>query len=132
MDVGSIQVHALHKLKKIFQKDPNSLIEWYLADSEKKLQALYLAIEKNSVKEKLSLLKELRNMSTDIGAIPFSYLCLSIEMAISEYRLINLVRAWHVLKTSHEQLKENLLQLHQDLTPPERPINNLAQIANGP
>lgn len=131
MDVGFIEPQALNKLKKVFQKDINSMLEWYLADSEKKLLALEIALDKNNHKQIITLLKEIRLMSVDIGAISFSFLCLSAELVLVEHPACPHTQLAMRLKAAHAQVKRSLVQMQQPLTLRNRPSANLAQCVNG-
>lgn len=131
MDFSSIQINALYKLKKIFQKDIPAIIDWFLVDSAKKIMALETAIQKNNYKQIIATLKELRAQSNDIGAIDFAYLCLNIELTLTEYRCNSIQRQWEQLTVAYTGLKAELVRLHASIdSKPIRPISNLARLAN--
>ncbi|MFO1257894.1 MAG: hypothetical protein U1E78_05745 [Gammaproteobacteria bacterium] len=107
---------ALLKLKRIFQKDIKELIEWFIIDSEKKITALEFAIRHNNQKQMLTVLRELRAQSNEIGAISFGYLCLNIELRIAEYQVHQTDKLFERLKRAYAQLKDEALKIYAELT----------------
>lgn len=114
MNCSCIHMNALLKLKKTFQKDIKELIEWFITDSGKKITALESAIHHNNQKQILSVLRELRTQSNEIGAISFGYLCLNIELAIAEYQVLKMDKLFEKLKDAYTQLKAEALQIYAE------------------
>lgn len=115
MNCSCIHMNALLKLKRTFQKDIKELIEWFITDSGKKITALESAIHHNNQKQILTVLKELRSQSNEIGAISFGYLCLNIELAISEYQVHKIDKLFEKLKDAYAQLKAEALKIYAEL-----------------
>lgn len=115
MNCSFIHINALLKLKRTFQKDVKELIEWFITDSDKKIVALESAIHHNNQKQILNVLRELRAQSNEMGAISFGYLCLNIELAITEYQCHKTDKLFDKLKLAYAQLKAEALKIYADL-----------------
>lgn len=102
---------SLYKLAQFFQKEVTSVIDLYLKDSEKLMVQLKNHFTQNDSKYILKALQELRQNSLEIGAMQFSYLLLSLEISIREYRLYHWEKAYAVLKTHFNSVLDELATL---------------------
>lgn len=81
-----ISIASLEKLQSLFQKDRQALIAIYLEEAERRVRALYHALDHHNTAKLIHHAQELRHRSQDIGAIQFSHACLGVEIAAQEYR----------------------------------------------
>jgi len=109
-----IRLSFLHELQQGFQKNFSELIDLYLQDAVKKVEALRTALKEKNISHLASAARELRGRSIDIGAIPFSYCCLHLEMAAQEMHLEILDSLISTLEVSFSELTDALEQLKKE------------------
>ena len=102
---------TLNALAQFFQKDVPILIDLYLKDSEKQLSKLKLHIEQQETKHIQRVAKELRQSSLDIGALRFSFIILSLEIALNEHRVQEWGRVLKVIEDHYRQVVDELATL---------------------
>lgn len=107
----AIKLTAIHKLQQVFQKDLRELIDIYLEEAKRKLSHLYQAIEENNIPKLINSAQELRYRSVDIGALQFSHLCLSIEIAAQEFRFESLKKHLALLENQFRMISQQLEEL---------------------
>lgn len=103
-----IQISFLKELQQVFQKEARELIDLYLLDAKRKMSTLKKAIEEQNLSHFKNAARELRQRSIDVGAIPFSFDCLHLEMAAQEIRLESLP---HLLNL----IEQNFVAIHEEL-----------------
>lgn len=79
-----IQFSFIKELQQIFQKNISELIDIYIDEAKKKFFVLCKAYDEGNLLSVIDTARELRHRSVDIGAIPFSFLCLNVEIATQE------------------------------------------------
>lgn len=112
-----INFKLLRDFQIIYQTNINDLIDLYLRDAEKKFSQLSKALHSGKVQEFISSARELRKRSLDVGAISFSYICLSLEIAGQEMRLENLDNIIQLLEEQFVSVKAELLNIKKYGTP---------------
>lgn len=110
-----INLSLLQTLQEAFQKDICELIDIYLHDANRKIINLYSALNEMNLENFIAAAQELRLRSIDIGAIQFSYHCLSLEMAIQEMRLESLERLTAMVAQQFVGVSKALMQLKENL-----------------
>jgi hypothetical protein len=106
-----IKLSSLKDLQQTFHKEIAELIDIYLHDAKRKIANLYKALEEANIANFTAAARELRLRSIDIGAIPFSHCCLSLEVAAQELRLEALPRLALMVEKQFAFVKEELERL---------------------
>ncbi|HET9843832.1 MAG TPA: hypothetical protein VFP93_04175 [Gammaproteobacteria bacterium] len=96
---NQVNLSVLKKLALFIQKEINILIDHYVKDSQKLMEKLKVHITNADLKHIQRTVRDLRQSSQEIGAMQFSFLLLSLEIAVSEYR----VREWQPAYNKIEQ-----------------------------
>lgn len=109
--LSQVNYSALYKLAQFFQKEMTAVIDMYLKDSEKLMVQLKTHFAQADLKYILKSLQELRQNSQEIGAMQFSYMLLSLEIAIREYRLQQWEPAYRVLQEHFNTVLDELATL---------------------
>lgn len=107
----AINFKLLQEFQIIYQTNMNELIDLYLRDAEKKFSQLYKALQAHKMQEFVSSARELRIRSLGIGAIRYSHMCLSLELAGQEMRLENLGHILQLLEEQFIPIKTELLRI---------------------
>ncbi len=115
IDPNIIKLSLLKKLQETFQKEMGELIELYLQDARKKIANLYKALEEKNLSNFQAAARDLRYRSIEIGAIHFSYICLSLEIAVQEMRLENLFQLTSQLERKFGQIYQELNRLKSSM-----------------
>lgn len=106
-----IDMNSLLALQDLFQKNLVDLIDVYLQDAQKCLDRLIVNIRNQNSSALQKAAKDLRCSSLDIGAIQFSHLCISIEMAAQEHRLNHALTIYKEIVESFIHVREALLDI---------------------
>jgi len=106
-----INFKLLQEFQIIYQTNMNELIDLYLCDVERKFSQLYKALQSHKIQEFASSARELRCRSLDIGAVQYSHMCLSLEIAGQEMRLENLNNMLKLLEEQFSPIKAELLRI---------------------
>lgn len=106
-----IDFNLLSELEQGFQKNLSELIDLYLKDAIRKIEQLQKAYQDKNFKSILNAAKELRNRSMDVGAIKFSFNCLSLELAIQEHRSETVPQLINVICRNFEQVSSELCRI---------------------
>lgn len=111
-----VDLSYLNELQATFQKEAGELIDFYLQDATKKIANLFQALQETDLDHFKEAARELRYRSIDIGAIDFSYTCLSVEIAAQEIRLDLLPNLILLLKKKFESIHQTLTRIKQSRT----------------
>lgn len=107
------QIHyvSLTKLAHLFQKEIPSLIDIYIKESEALMEKLKRYVSNAEFKYILRTASELRLSSLEIGALHFSFLILSLEIAASEHRAPVWDRALQTIDQQYHQVVHELTSI---------------------
>lgn len=113
---GLIKISMLRDLQQEFQKEMSELIDLYLRDAKKKIANLYRALEEENLNNFQGAARELRHRSLEVGAVEFSYYCLSLETAVQELRLESLHQLTTAVEKCFHRIRRELDEIKK--TPP--------------
>lgn len=106
-----IQIKALETLEELYNRDLKDLIDLYLHAARLKIANLHKTLSQKNYENLASEAQELRFRSTEIGAIQFSHLCLSLEITVQEMRIDHLQSGIERLEQNFQLIEKELRQL---------------------
>lgn len=109
----TIKISSLKEYQKLFQKDVSELINLYVLDAKRKINALKKAFSEKHWENFLGALQELRHRSVDIGAHQFSYYCLQLEIAAIEMQLLEIPHRIALLERAFNEVEEELERIKE-------------------
>ena len=107
----AINLSLLRELQSLFHKEASELIELYVNSARKKIAMLHKALEEENLDNFRAAAQELRYRSIDIGAVQFSFCCLSLEMAAQERCIERLQQLTVLLENQFHSIYQELESL---------------------